>query len=413
MNTLSGAKATEPSGLKVAKLSAYWFFVMGALGVFFPYFTLFLKENIGLSGSQVGVVFATVPFVGIFAQPFWGQIADRTGSRTRLLAVLALCSVFGYAGLFFPGTFLWMMAASALLAVFATSLIPMGISVSMAILSGKGVPNFGRVRVWGSVGYLLAVVGTPPLLGYLQDQAGWRPIARGPSEPGLEVIFLFAALLVAGASVVAWRLPKKGSVSIKADRNDYRILLRHGPFLRVLAFVFGVFFFIHGPMVIFPIFIRSLGGSMASVSYMWIWMILLEIPLVASTHKIYKWIGPRWMVGLAALAAAIRWTVCGFTSSLSVVYPVQLLHGLVIAGLLVAAPLYVEGLVPARLRSTGQGLLTMVGPITAGILSTSLCGFLLDHFGPNAPYIFGGMGALLMCCIAPLLLPRIEKKATR
>jgi PPP family 3-phenylpropionic acid transporter len=409
MNTPPGATAAGADRLKVFKLSTYWFFVMGALGVFFPYFTLFLKENIGLSGSQVGLVFATVPFVGIFAQPFWGQIADRTGSRTRLLSLLALCSIFGYAGLIFPTTFFWMMAASALLAVFATSLIPMGISVSMAILSGKGVPNFGRVRVWGSVGYLLAVVGTPLLLGYLQNQANWRPTPGGPSEPGLEYIFLFAALSVAGASFVAWRLPRRGSVSSKAARDDYRILLRHGPFLRVLAFMFGVFFFIHGPMVIFPIYVRSLGGSMASVSYMWIWMILLEIPLVASTHKIYKWIGPRWMVGIAALAAGIRWMVCAFATDLNVVYPVQLLHGLVIAGLLVAAPLYVEGLVPHRLRSTGQGLLTMVGPITAGILSTSLCGFLLDHFGPNAPYLMGGVGALVMCCIAPILLPPLER----
>ncbi len=410
MSAPSRTNAANPGRLKVAQLSAYWFFVMGALGVFFPYFTLFLKENIGLSGSQVGIVFATVPFVGIFAQPFWGQIADRTGSRTRLLALLALCTVLGYAVLIFPKTFFGMMAAAALLAVFATSLIPMGISVSMAILSGKGVPNFGGVRVWGSVGYLLAVVGTPLLLSFLQDMGGWQRIPGGPSEPGLEYIFLFAALLIAGASIVAWRLPKKGSVSVRAARNDYRILLRHGPSLRVLAFVFGVFFFIHGPMVVFPIFIRSLGGSMASVSYMWLCMIVLEIPLVASTHKIYKKIGPRWMLGIAAFAAGLRWTVCAFTSNLSVVYPVQLFHGLVIAGLLVAAPLYVEGLVPARLRSTGQGLLTMVGPITAGILSTSLCGFLLEYFGPNAPYMFGGFGGLAMCCIAPLLLPRIEKQ---
>ncbi len=393
---------------KMMQLSTYWFFVMGALGVFFPYFTLFLKENVGLSGSQVGVVYAIMPLVGMFAQPFWGQIADRSGSRTRLLALLGLGAMLGYAGLILPKTFTWMLCATSLLAVFSTSLIPMVTSVSMAILSGRGLPNFGRVRVWGTVGYLVAVVCMPPLLHFVQDSGGWTRVENGPSEPGLEYIFIVSGVLVAMGSLVAWQLPKKGAVSIKASQNEYLILLRHGPFLRVLGFVFGCFFFIQGPMVIFPIYIRSMGGDMASVSYMWIWMIALEIPLVTYTSKFFKVMGPRLMLAIAALAAGLRWTVCAFAPDLSWVYPVQLLHGIVIVGLLVAAPLYVDCLVPERLRSTGQGLLTMVGPSIGGILSITLSGFLIDHFGVTTPYILGGIGAIGMCCIAPILLPKLK-----
>jgi PPP family 3-phenylpropionic acid transporter len=53
------------------RLSAYWFLTVGALGVFFPYFALYLQENAGLSGSQVGMVTAAMPLTGIFFQPFW------------------------------------------------------------------------------------------------------------------------------------------------------------------------------------------------------------------------------------------------------------------------------------------------------------------------------------------------------
>ena len=161
-------------------------------------------------------------------------------------------------------------------------------------------------------------------------------------------------------------------------------------------------------MVLFPVYIRALGGTMASVSYMWIWMILLEIPLVAFADRIFRRIGPRTMVALATIAAGLRWTVCGFSSDLSVIYPVQLLHGMVITGLLVAAPLYIECLIPERLRSTGQGLLTMVGPSIGGILSTTVGGWLMDAFGPDAPYLIGGLGALGMACLAPVLLPPVS-----
>ncbi|MCP4602932.1 MAG: MFS transporter, partial [Proteobacteria bacterium] len=207
--------------LKIVQLSIYWFLVMGALGVIFPYFTLFLKENVGLSGSQVGMVSATMPLVGIFAQPFWGQVGDRSGARTRLLSFLAIGAMFGYAGLILPKTFAWMLFATAMLAVFTTSLVPLGISVSMAILSDRGVPNFGRVRVWGTIGYLIAVVGMPPLLHYIQDSIGWVGNPSGLSEPGLEYIFIVSSLLMAAASVVAWLLPRKGGVSARAAPNDY------------------------------------------------------------------------------------------------------------------------------------------------------------------------------------------------
>ena len=69
---------------------------MGSLGIVFPYFSLYLRENAGLSGTETGLVLAMSPLVGIFAQPVWGQVADRTGARGRTLVWLALASAIGY-----------------------------------------------------------------------------------------------------------------------------------------------------------------------------------------------------------------------------------------------------------------------------------------------------------------------------
>ena len=55
---------------RTRQLSACWFCILGAAGIYFPYFTLYLKENVGLTGTEVGAVFATVPLVGMFAQPY-------------------------------------------------------------------------------------------------------------------------------------------------------------------------------------------------------------------------------------------------------------------------------------------------------------------------------------------------------
>ena len=65
-----------------------WFFGLGALGLHLPYYSLYLRENAGLDGSEVGLVLALMPLVGMLGQPFWGQLADRTGLLGALLKAL-------------------------------------------------------------------------------------------------------------------------------------------------------------------------------------------------------------------------------------------------------------------------------------------------------------------------------------
>ena len=64
---------------RAVPLAVFWFLFFGGLGVFYPFYTLYLHENAGLSGTEVGAILAVMPLVGMVAQPFWGQLADRTG----------------------------------------------------------------------------------------------------------------------------------------------------------------------------------------------------------------------------------------------------------------------------------------------------------------------------------------------
>src|SRR5215813_4931208 len=132
-------------------LTLFWFVYFGSLGIFFPYFALYLRENAGLSGTQVGVVLAIAPLIGMIAQPFWGQIADRTGARSRLLTFLTLGTALGYLALGAAKGFWSIVAAAIPLSLVGTAVFPMMTSVSLAILRGTGRHAFGNVRVWGTV----------------------------------------------------------------------------------------------------------------------------------------------------------------------------------------------------------------------------------------------------------------------
>jgi PPP family 3-phenylpropionic acid transporter len=320
-----------------------------------------------------------LPLAGIVAQPVWGQIADRTGSRSGVLAWLGTGALLGYLALFSAQGFAAILLATAALACFQAPLIPATVSVTLALTRDAGPHAFGHMRVWGTVGFFICVVAFPPALHALQELRGLAIDAAGVSQPGLEVMFPAAGALLLLGALVAFAL---------------RRLLRHGPFLRLLAFSLVAYLCLQGPMSLFPIFVRAHGGTLDSVSHM-----------IALSGAGLARLGPRGLLAVGVLAGGLRWTVCGLAPSLAWIYPVQMLHGVVVAGLVIGGPLYVEAAVPERLRSTGQGILAMVGVSVGGISSQLVAGWLLEHVGPNAPYIAGGIGALLLGALVPFLLP--------
>jgi PPP family 3-phenylpropionic acid transporter len=386
-------------------LGALWFFCLGGFGVFYPFYALYLHENAGLSEVQVGVVFAMIPLVGILAQPFWGQLSDRTGLRSGVLTLLAGGTALGYGALFFWNGFLALLLGTALLACFLAPLIPSCVAVTLALTRDSNRHAFGLIRTCGTLGFLALILAFPPLLDYWQGARGMNALPGGILEPGLEVMFPVAAIIVAIGAFFALRLPRTDAVALRAPRGDWRRLFAHPPFVRLLAFALLANFTFQGPMVLFPIFVRDHGGSLDTVSQMWIPMLLVEIPLIALCGETLKRIGPRGLLAVGVIAGGIRWTVSGLSEDLSWIFAAQLLHGFTVVGLLIGSPLYVEAVVPERLRSTGQGILAMVGSSLGGISSYICTGWLMQSEGTDFPYIAGGIGAIVLGCAIPLIIP--------
>ncbi|MEO5740604.1 MAG: MFS transporter, partial [Vicinamibacterales bacterium] len=199
------------------------------------------------------------------------------------------------------------------------------------------------------------------------------------------------------------------AVSLRADAGDWRLLLQSGPYLRLLGVTLLTYVFLQGPLVMFPMFVLSLGGDLGTVSHMWIWMLAFEIPLMAGVAAAPEWLGARELIGIGIAADSLRWLVCALSADLRLIYFVQVLHGLAVAGFVVGSALYVEAVVPGRLRSTAQGLVYMVGVSLGGIISSTAAGALLDAFGPRAPALAGGIGAAFLAAALPWVLPRVAR----
>jgi MFS family permease len=248
------------------------------------------------------------------------------------------------------------------------------------------------------------VTSTPLLLAELRARLGIERTTGGPSEPGLQHMFYVAAALTLLGGLAAALLPKTHALSVRSERGDLRALLREPAYVRVLLFNIGIQFFIHGPTQLLPIYVRSRGGSMTDLSHMWICMLILEIPLIFASGSLFARFGVKPLMLIAAAAGGLRWFVCALAPSLTWVYPAQTAHALVVTGLNVGSVLYVERIVPARLRSTAQSALIMVGSSIGGTLSTALGGVVVDHAGVNTLYLGAGLGAVAWALYAQRLL---------
>jgi PPP family 3-phenylpropionic acid transporter len=386
-------------------LTCFWFVYMGSVGIILPYYSLYLKENAGLSGIELGWVLAILPLVSIVVQPFWGQVADRTGARSPIVAFLCLGSALAYFALAGAEGFWVILLVTAVLAVFGTAVLPITVSVSLAILRDAGPHAFGFVRVWGTLGYFVSIVTFPWILNRYQVARGIESTATGDPEAGLGVMFILTGLLALIAALVGLLLPREGAVSTRAGRGDWRLLLRNDAYIRFLAFSFAAYLLSQGPMWLFPIFVRSRGGDIGTIRDMWVYMLIVEIPLILASGRALQRLGARGLLGIGVAVGGLRWILCAFVDDLHVLALVQTLHGVTVVGLLMGGPLYLDLIAPERLRSTAQSVLSMVGVGVAGIVSNLVSGWLLDSAGIDLLYAAMGLGSALLGCLAWWILP--------
>ena len=399
---MSTSNAESPS-LKL-KLSLFWFAYFAGLGVFFPFYGLFLEQELNLSPSQVGWVLAAIPWVGLIAQPLWGRAADRSGSRRSTLVICLCGAAVAYAMLGLLPSFWQIMGGTVALACFSTAVVPMGTAVSLASLTkpdlgkpGDGGSRFGVVRVWGTVGFLVAVLCLPHALEWLQasELGPWQGLG-----------WLFPVVAVWTLAAVPWvlLLPPSHGLAVRSERGDTRRLLRHAPVARLLILVFFANLSLQAPIQLFPLLVTARGGNADWISQMWVLMLLVEIPLIGFLSPGLRKVGARGLLTIGLLSEGLRWVATGFISDFEIFRWIQLLHGVGVAGIFIGSAIYLEEAAPDRSRATCQSLAATVAGLGT-ILSLAGGGWIFERFGAEAPYFLAGAGCLALCFVAHRGLP--------
>ncbi|MFA6901787.1 MAG: MFS transporter, partial [Gallionellaceae bacterium] len=151
------------------RIAGFYFFYFAFVGLFSPYWSLYLK-SLGFNAVQIGVLMSAQPVMRMLAPALWGWLADRLGNRRLVVQLAALGSVLAYLGVFFTTDYIGLLLVLALMSVFWSASMPLVEATTLTYL-GKNAARYGRLRSWGSVGFILAVLG----LGFAFDYIaiGW------------------------------------------------------------------------------------------------------------------------------------------------------------------------------------------------------------------------------------------------
>ena len=358
-------------------LSSYFFTYFAFIGAISPYFALWLQSQ-GFSASDIGVLLAIPPAMRLVGPTSWGRLADRTGTRVKWLRLMAHASVLGLGVVALAVIFeshtvkLWLAALGlVLLHAMLSGQVPLTESLLLQKISPH-YKRYGRVRLFGSLGFVVAVV----LLGLVLD---WL---------GIQWLLALAAGLLLVHMVGSWclqDLPKLVQDTSNDKQNLWALVhLPHVPLFLVASFlmVFG-----HMAMYIyFSLYLEAVGYSKTLIGILW--------AISAVGEMVYFWWQPRfksspvtgytrsyWIAVLRFVGFA--WVAIPLGSPLWLLLVLQLLHTATFAVHHATSMALPKTLFPASAGSTANALFNTVSYGLAGSVGALACAWVWQSFGTH------------------------------
>jgi len=360
------------------RLSGFYFFYFSLVGAFSPYWSLYL-QSLEFNALQIGVLMSLSLIVRIFSPSIWGWLADHTGKRIRVVQIAALCGFLCFCGFLLGESFIWMFFVMLLLSFFWSASLPLMEAITLSHL-GDHTDKYGRIRSWGSVGFVLTVIG----VGYLLENIAiaW-------------LIWIVLGLKL-GMVIFSYQIPEKEMIShVTGHHSVKQICLRP----EVLAFLISslLMLFAHGAYyTFFSIYLVEHAYDKGFIGWLWAIGVICEIGIFFIMPWLMRHFSLKLILIFSFACATLRFLMIGWGVEWPIIMVVaQILHAATYGAHHIAAMMVVHQFFRGRHQAKGQAIYTSIAYGVGGAIGAISSGYTWDLLGADMTFFVSSAASFI------------------
>ena len=356
----------------------FFFAYYGYVGVFSPYASLYFADR-GLSATQIGILMSLMQVMRIFGPNVWGWVADQSRRRVLVLRLTSVAAALTFCGMFVGQSFMFFFALMVTVNLFTSAQGPISEALMLSSMRGD-LTHYGRVRLWGSVGFIVLVT----LSGYALD---WQ---------GIELMPWIALLMLVMVTSVTFSLHEEPATQHAQPSNSVRELLSRKSVLSFFASTFLMIAAHSSLYVYYSLYLSDMGYSKSVIGLMWSLGVIAEILFFFYQAPLFRRFGVRKLMLLSLAIAVVRFLMIGWgAQSLAVLLLAQVLHAATFGVHHSASVATLQRWFAGPLQARGQALYISISYGLGGTVGGLLLSACWDTFGARWVYVLAAIMSLL------------------
>lgn len=370
-------------------LALSYFTYFFSYGIFLPFWSLWL-EGVGLSPETIGMLLGA----GLIAR-FLGSLflAPRVTNPFRLvfaLRLLALLSLVFMVAFWLGQTSAWLLVVMVGFNLFFSPLVPL--TDALAGTWQRQFPlDYGRVRLWGSLAFVIGSAITGKLVSQFSYQAILVLMSVG-------VASMLIGMMLRPAIMPEGKIAHQETMGWSAWKS---LIVGDWRFLACVTLLQGAHAAYYGFSAIYW---QGAGYSASVVGYLWSLSVVAEIVIFALSNRFFHRWTTRDLLLLSGITGILRWGLMASSTELSWLIVSQIMHCGSFTVCHLAAMRYISarhGHEVIRLQSVYSAL-AMGGGIA---IMTMLSGYLYQHMQGKMFWVMA-----LVALPALFIRPKISAK---